>query len=30
MVPRAGCHTPTMARASDDFPDALGPMTPTA
>ena len=28
MSPRAGRHAPTSMRASDDFPDALGPMMP--
>ena len=30
MVPRAGFHTPTSARASEVLPDPLGPMTPSA
>ncbi len=29
-LPRTGTHTPTMSRASDDLPDALGPMMPSA
>ena len=28
MLPRAGCQTPTRARASDDFPEPLGPIIP--
>lgn len=28
--PRAGCQTPTSPRTSDDLPDPLWPMTPTA
>jgi hypothetical protein len=28
--PRAGVQTPTSERASDDLPEALGPMTPKA
>ncbi len=30
MMPRAGFQTPTSARASDDLPEPLGPMTPSA
>ncbi len=30
MTPRAGFQMPTSARASDDLPDPLGPMTPSA
>jgi hypothetical protein len=30
MVPRTGRQTPTNARASELFPDPLGPMTPRA
>src|SRR5580704_7704742 len=29
-LPRAGVQTPTSRRASDDFPDAVGPITPSA
>jgi hypothetical protein len=29
-VPRNGDHTPTSMRASDDFPEAVGPMMPSA
>ena len=29
-LPRTACHTPTIARASDDLPEALGPMMPRA
>ena len=25
-LPRTGCHAPTINRAKDDFPEALGPM----
>src|SRR5215831_14098194 len=28
-LPRVGAHTPTMPRAIDDFPEALGPITPS-
>ena len=27
--PRTGCHRPTSSRASEDLPDALGPMMPS-
>ena len=30
MLPRTGVHTPTSMRASDDLPDAVGPITPSA
>ena len=29
-MPRAGCQTPTSARASEDLPEPLGPITPSA
>jgi hypothetical protein len=29
-VPRNGAHTPTSMRASDDLPEAVGPMMPSA
>ena len=29
-MPRAGVQTPTSMRASEDFPDAVGPITPSA
>ncbi len=29
-MPRAGAQTPTSMRASEDFPDAVGPITPSA
>src|SRR5580704_18436968 len=30
MTPRAGFQAPTRARASEDFPEPLGPTTPSA
>src|SRR5947207_14170852 len=30
MTPRDGFHTPTIARASEDLPEPVGPMTPSA